>query len=434
MVDRRFTIGLYELEGSVLRVHVTGLRGLFTEIIDFGVELTPDRDTHRLAQLASVAIATSYAKLEPFDVLELPDADAALLDYTASLFDHGLREYRFRNGLDLAHPPRVESAGRPWTDAAAIEPSALPGDERSLVAIGGGKDSALTLRVVETALAACVNPSPAVRHLCGAAGVELAPITRRLDPRLAEATAAGGLNGHVPVTAINSALLSLLAHQLGCPQVVFANERSAEEPTRLVEGLEVNHQWSKTLAFEQAFASLVEPLGLGYWSLTRGMSDIAVAARVVGDGVLVRDFVSCNRSFRLDDIAAGIDNRGAWCGECDKCAFTFLTFALFLPPSVLVPIIGHDMLADPTKVDVFAGLATPGAKPFDCVGEIDESRAALGHLARSQTWGETAVVAALAHLGQSAPPAEVYLPISTDRVPTPVRTRLDSVPVAALVP
>lgn len=438
MAARRFTISGYELDGSCVRVRVEGDRGAFTEELDLGVELWPDDATHRLARLLSVAVATSYAKLDPFDELctpELADEEAA---YTAALYDHGLREYRFENGLPLDRPPVVRAEARPWTDGPVVASRSLPGgfdgmegpDRPALVAIGGGKDSALTLRVVDPAVAACVNPSPAVVHLCAAAGVELRGIARRLDPRLAEATAAGGLNGHVPVTAINSAALALLAHHLGAPDVVFANERSAEEPTRVVDGTEVNHQWSKTLAFEERFAALVAETGLRYWSLTRGMSDLGVAARVVGDGKLLDDFLSCNRAYRLADIAAGVDNRGAWCGACDKCAFTFLTFAVFLPPERLVGIFGRDLLADRANVGLVAALATPGAKPFDCVGEIDESRAALGHLARSEAWGAAPVVAALAGLGSSAPPVEVYLPITDDRVPGPVRAALEAVPVA----
>src|SRR5262245_10366696 len=89
-------------------------------------------------------------------------------------------------------------------------------------------------------------------------------------------------------------------------------------------------------------------------------------------------FTSCNRIFRLDPA----QRPSTWCCECDKCRFVFLILAPFLPPSDLEHIFGAPLLDDP---DQFAGFAlltgTGGHKPFDCVGEVEESIAALRLLA-----------------------------------------------------
>ena len=66
------------------------------------------------------------------------------------------------------------------------------------------------------------------------------------------------MNGHIPVTAINSAILVFAAVLLGVDQVVFSNERSASYGS-LIEGTgEVNHQWSKGWAFERDFGDHVQ--------------------------------------------------------------------------------------------------------------------------------------------------------------------------------
>jgi hypothetical protein len=69
---------------------------------------------------------------------------------------------------------------------------------------------------------------------------------------------------------------------------------------------------------------------------------------------------------------------------------------LFLPPSRLVQIQGTDLLDDPSQVDGFRALCRLGRdKPFECVGEAGESRAALAALGRLPAWQSHAVVSTL---------------------------------------
>ncbi|MGA8014605.1 MAG: hypothetical protein WCB85_01660, partial [Candidatus Dormiibacterota bacterium] len=56
-----------------------------------------------------------------------------------------------------------------------------------------------------------------------------------------------------------------------------------------------------------------------------------------------------------------------------------------------------DLLADPAQLGGFeALLGLEADKPLECVGEVEESRAAMRLLSENQQWRETAVVAALA--------------------------------------
>src|SRR5690606_17468678 len=123
--------------------------------------------------------------------------------------------------------------------------------ERPLAPLGGGKDSAAVLTLLPEATGLAVSATPIQREMAGAAGVELIEIGRTLDPRMLERSDLG-FNGHIPITAINSALAGLAAHLHGFDSVVMGNERSASEATRWVDGFAVNHQHSKSLAFEVA--------------------------------------------------------------------------------------------------------------------------------------------------------------------------------------
>ena len=60
-------------------------------------------------------------------------------------------------------------------------------------------------------------------------------------------------------------------------------------------------------------------------------------------------------------------------------------------------IQGRDVLDDPQQVDGFRALCGLGrAKPFECVGEVGESRAALAALAANPLWSRHRVVRVLA--------------------------------------
>src|SRR5690606_38620539 len=182
---------------------------------------------------------------------------------------------------------------------------------------------------------------------------------------------------HIPVTAINSAILAFAAVVLDADQVVFSNERSASYGS-LIEGTgEVNHQWSKGWAFEQALAGYLRrsvAADLRYYSLLRPLSELAVARQFAKIDRYDAWFSSCNRNFHL----LGERPTSRWCGVCPKCHFVFLALAPFMPKPRLVAIFGRNLLDDAGQVAGYDALMEyRDHKPFECVGEARESRAAM---------------------------------------------------------
>jgi hypothetical protein len=126
-------------------------------------------------------------------------------------------------------------------------------------------------------------------------------IARKLAPELAGMNRAGAWNGHVPVTAINSAILLCASILYGYRSRVISNERSADEATLLTrEGIEVNHQYSKGSVFEKAFreiiASQVSP-DIEYFSILRPYSELEVVRRF--SGMFQRYATVSSRLFKL---------------------------------------------------------------------------------------------------------------------------------------
>ncbi len=380
----------------------------FVETIAFetppGPDAGPGRSTgagfERALLHLHVAAGTSYYKTAaPRQVVvEGESLSPPELDVYHRLYDDGLREFAVTNGLPVPRPVAVTAgrgvAGHPLAPEGLLRPGLL-------VPIGGGKDSMALIESVRDLgpRLFCVNPHPLILELAEEAGLELLVVRRRLDPGLAALNAAGALNGHVPITAIVSLIAAVGAFVHGYDTVAMAVERSASEETVTVDGVAVNHQYSKSREFELLLAGLLQQTvapELTYGSALRPYSELAISRAFAGLTRYHGTFCSCNSAFRQ---GAGPADR--WCGHCPKCRFVGLMLAPFLEPDELTAIIGTDMFADAGQVTGFAALMSDVDKPFECVGERRESAAALRLLASRPAWRDSAVVAALADRASS---------------------------------
>ena len=367
-------------------------------------------------RLLHLVAGVSYYKAAAPAVIECADGpfDEATADFIASVYENGLGEFAYRNGLNLRGHiawPRggaaraVASTLGLARSAAALGPiDAWPW--RALVAIGGGKDSLVSIEALR-ALGASptvtwIGNSPLIRACAERTGLPTLNITRTLAPELFAFNREGALNGHIPVTAVNSAILVLAALLTGHGAVVFSNEHSASYGSLIPGTGEVNHQWSKGWAFERDFAALVRAqvaADFDYVSLLRPFSELAVARQFARLDHYDAHFSSCNRNFHL----LGKKPTQRWCGQCPKCHFVFLALAPFMPKPRLLGIFGRNLLDDAALAPEYdALLEIEGHKPFECVGEGRESRAAMAALAASPAWREDALVARFAAVQQPA--------------------------------
>ena len=352
----------------------------------------------RALRLLHLVAGVSYYKAAVpgeirIDSYTIDAATAALLE---QVYLNGLGEFAYRNGLDLRG--RIRFPFDPALATAAAP--ALGLGERALVAIGGGKDSLVSIEAlramgVEQAVT-WIGNSQLIRTCAERTGLATLNIGRALAPQLFEINRQGAYNGHIPVTAVNSAILVLAALLTGAGQVVFSNERSASYGSLIPGAGEVNHQWSKGWAFERMFGEQVEravAADLRYYSLLRPLSELAVARQFAKSHHYDEHFSSCNRNFHI----LGEKPAQRWCGLCPKCHFVFLALAPFMSKARLVRIFGRNLLDEDAQAAGFdALLEYQDHKPFECVGEGRESRAAMAALAARADWREDALVARFA--------------------------------------
>jgi hypothetical protein len=312
------------------------------------------------------------------------------------------------------------------------------------VPFGGGIDSIVTTEMIraraEPALFIVSRPGDrfeAIERPAAVTGLPVIRAEREIDPQLLRSRDLGFLNGHVPVTGIISAIAVLAAVLDGRDAVVMSNEWSASIPTLEVNGSPVNHQYSKSGAFEGAFRGvLAGALGpdFAYFSALRPFSELWVARRFAALTQYHDTFRSCNRAFHIDK-SLRLDH---WCGRCDKCCFIDLILSPFVPAADLERIFGgHEPLGgddaagpDPASTEAGAGLAdkfrsllgtSPTSKPFECVGEVGECRAAALLAAQRPDRAGTKLLQVLAAeldgLPELSTPAELLRPLGRHFIP-----------------
>lgn len=358
----------------------------------FALDAAQRRAVEAALRLLHLIAGVSYYKaaLPPQIVVEGDAPDPALAALVMSVYEHGLGEFAYRNGLSMRGRFHLD-AGAPAANATA-----LGLQSHALTAIGGGKDSLVSIEALRAAgvaqSASFIGTSPLIRACAERTGLPLVVVGRQLAAELFEFNKQGAWNGHIPVTAVNSAILVLAAVLHGVDQVVFSNERSASYGSLIPGTGEVNHQWSKGWDFERAFAAYVREhvaADLRYYSLLRPLSELAVARQFAKIDRYDAVFSSCNRNFHL----TGPRPESRWCGICPKCQFVFLALAPFMPKPRLTAIFGRNLLDEPEQAEGFDALIEFGAhKPFECVGEGREARAALFELAGRPVWREDALV------------------------------------------
>jgi len=311
--------------------------------------------------------------------------------YLEALYSEGLGEFAVVNRL--SHLPRpVFPSGR-TRSGTRRQPKA---PTRALVPIGGGKDSIVALEIVRRSglefTLFSVRDDPAMQRTAATAAVPRIVVERHLPlDLLHDLNRQGALNGHIPVTAIIACVALLTAALHGYDAVVLANERSASRGNVVYDGIEVNHQFSKSAQAERLLReATAEATGdIDVFSILRPGSELAIARRFAALERYHHAFTSCNAIFRLDP---GL-RLASWCGNCPKCRFVFLVLAPFMEPDALDGIFGAAMLDDESQYEGFALLtATGGHKPFECVGEEEESLAAIQLLADDPRWRDRAVV------------------------------------------
>jgi UDP-N-acetyl-alpha-D-muramoyl-L-alanyl-L-glutamate epimerase len=297
------------------------------------------------------------------------------------IYTQGLGEFFYENKIDFRGLVQF-----PFTKGC-IKPS-VEGDQSTkrdvLLPIGGGKDSIVTAESLKTMKVPfslfVVKDAAPIRQVGDKIGGDRIVVSREISKTLIELNKNPDIyNGHVPITAYLSFLSLVVAILYKKTDVVFSLERSANEGNLSYLGVEINHQYSKSLEFEIRLQEYVKEFvsnQVSIFSLIRPLSEFHIVKLFTEYPEHFSLFSSCNRNFTFENTSIG--KKTFWCQTCPKCAFIFVMLCAWLPHKTVVSIVGADLFENEELKDLFrALLGIEGNKPFECVGEAKEVAAAF---------------------------------------------------------
>ena len=309
------------------------------------------------------------------------------ISFWKDLIINGMGQFFYENKINFTQPNflRIISTFKNSSSKTVF----VPFKNRHLVPIGGGKDAIVTLELLKKQKKQIngflVNPTKAAKRICQLAKIKKPIIVRRtIDSVLLKLNKKGFLNGHTPFTAVLSFLSVFGAVLFDYKNIVFSNEKSANEGNVNYLRKIINHQWSKSSEFERKFKNYCKKYlakNINYFSLLRPYTELEISKMFLKYPKYFSVFSSCN---------IGQKTGKRWCGQCPKCLFVYATFYPFLERKELLKIFGKDIFENKKLLPVMKGLLGQGRpKPFECVGTKKESRLAFSlSLAKARKAGK----------------------------------------------
>lgn len=357
----------------------------FSETLRLGgldIDQATQNDPELIAILQNLHIALGINYYKPYipRLIRLPyNLHESVANFWKEVYQNGLGEFCYLNQIDPSSIGNFIGNG----SVAHLKTGATIVSSKKVLkvvsGIGGGKDSLVAIEMIKTLpnvrqsgfiCESVSTNNPLRREVAKATGLNTDIFTRIPDPKLAVIRSSGNVyRGHTPASVIIAWTGILCCKLVGADYFIVANENSSNEANVRWKGRDINHQWTKTSAFERNLGALLEEQGvsIGYFSIVRPLNELLISQFFAAKcKQYFHSFFSCNQGSSKKD--------GLWCGHCAKCASSTLLLAPFMPIDQLVKIIGRNMLDDESLISTFEELlGISGIKPFDCVCTRDEA-------------------------------------------------------------
>ncbi len=316
----------------------------------------------------------------PNVIIETGSLDDKQKEWFLKLSYLGLGEFRYVNGIECSEDCWMHIECRGATEMPDIHYQG----KGNLVAIGGGKDSAVSLEILKEQDNTCfmINPKePGIKCIEQAGFSSYLKVERKIDSELLRLNKEGYLNGHTPFSALVAFISYLCAYLTGRKYIVLSNEGSANEATVL--GTKINHQYSKTYEFEDDFNWYSREYlhaDIHYFSMLRCLNELQIAMLFSHYKKYHTIFKSCNVGSKSVPWK--------WCCNCPKCLFVYIILSAFLESSELITIFGENIYDRKELLPTFLELlGYAETKPFECVGTYEEVRFAISRAIEKKETG-----------------------------------------------
>ena len=291
------------------------------------------------------------------------------INWFKKLYFYGLGELFYTNGINT----NIEDFMQIKCECNEIYEDYINQNNNGyLIPIGGGKDSCVTLECLNNEkdnYCLIVNPKSVTLECAKVAGYDdskIVKVKRIIDSNLLDLNKQGYINGHTPFSSMLAFLSYFIADVIGKKYVALSNESSANESN--VEGEKINHQYSKSIEFENDFryyANKYLKRNVEYFSFLRPLNEFQIAMAFSKFEKYHHIFKSCN--------VGSTGEQWKWCCNCPKCLFVYIILSPFLYKEKLINIFGEDLFERKDLLKTFIELTGNGeTKPFECVGTYEE--------------------------------------------------------------
>lgn len=353
----------------------------------------------KLLESLHIMLGISYWKFYCATNIKLPyRLSKGEADFWNIVYKKGLGEFFYKNNLNPNISPKFPFSKQAVKDNSSYK--ILAPRFKSLVGIGGGKDSIVSAELLKTdkfdftsfhiethSTSSGQTGSELVDNVIKTIGVPSLKIQRTLDSKVHEKHP---YNGHIPVSAIYAFLGIFSCILYGYDYFIVSNEHSSNFGNIKYKGLKVNHQWSKSFEFETLFSDYVKKFitpDITYFSLLRPFYEIRIVKMFAKYPQYFKLFSSCNNNFRAIPREVQRNSAPLWCGQCAKCVFAFAMLSSALPKKEVMGIFGKDLSKEENLKPLFKDISGQGSmKPFDCVGTFEEVQEALGIKNYPKVW------------------------------------------------
>ncbi|MBU0547008.1 MAG: hypothetical protein ABH876_00320 [Patescibacteria group bacterium] len=301
-----------------------------------------------------------------------------------NLIFNGLGQFFYENEINFKDKNFLKITTRPMPVRRTTDFLERKLKNRFLVAIGGGKDSIVTLESLKKTNQEincfALNPNPTINKVIKTGKCLKSIIVQRtIDKKLLILNKKGFLNGHTPFSAYLAFLSVLLGIIFDYKNITLSNERSSNEGNVKYLGKIINHQYSKSFDFEKNFRDYSKKYlakNIEYFSFLRPLYEIQIAQLFSNFSKYFPIFLSCNEAHKTQSGRKKPTQK--WCCNCAKCLFVFMSLHPFIETEKLINIFGQDLFENKELLSMMKELiGEANFKPFECVGTRKESLVAL---------------------------------------------------------
>ncbi|MDJ0600142.1 MAG: hypothetical protein QNJ37_15035 [Crocosphaera sp.] len=307
--------------------------------------------------------------------------DKPVLDLFVKIYQGVFGQHWYENNVTNYQQPEIIDSG----NLGFSQPSRILGDnETILVGCGGGKDSIVAMKLLEESHLPFVSMQYS-HSVYGKADSQHHLISQVLEYTSAKEqhkisiyddfldfpffdlyfpNNSGIIAPETPVSVFESLILML---DKGYPYLCLAHEKSANTGNLFWTEInkEVNHQWGKSLEAETLLDNFIRDHLLSnfkYFSILQPIYDFRIFNHLSNYPEVLPKIHSCNI-------------QKPWCKKCPKCAYVWLGLMAFFEPKLVDQVFQCNLFDDDDLIPTFEKmLGLSIHTPFECIGEIDESR------------------------------------------------------------